>query len=278
MRSGRVAAPAERRPACRLQDPPGRQLPVHRPTLKWALVGRLHGRPAGGLDQLQLCSETTNSLSVAYDGNRLILNDLELRQQFPNAADYPAASPTKPFSVDHMLGSSQVFPGRGTGGGRSCATVKEMKTLRAHGFNQRPRFEQVVGYLERNEPLPLDQPDRTSTWTSWRGGTKATAEPASLRTTWQETPRPAHWQATVRARHLLRNICAARPTALRRQRTSRRLAAAQAFRSQQIVGRPSDVERLLDEAGQRVQEVERGAAQGLRRRGCRCRRAGFSGT
>ena len=28
-------------------------------------------------------SETTNSLSVAYDGNRLILNDLELRQQFP---------------------------------------------------------------------------------------------------------------------------------------------------------------------------------------------------
>ena len=38
-------------------------------------------------------SETTNSLSVAYDGNRLILNDLELRQQFPNAADYPAAPP-----------------------------------------------------------------------------------------------------------------------------------------------------------------------------------------
>ena len=36
-----------------------------------------------------------------------------------------------------------------------------MKTLRA-GFNQRPRFEQVVGYLERNEPL-LDQPDRKAT-------------------------------------------------------------------------------------------------------------------
>ena len=34
-----------------------------------------------------------------------------------------------------------------------------MKTLRAHGF---PRFEQVVGYLERNEPL-LDQPDRKAT-------------------------------------------------------------------------------------------------------------------
>ena len=38
-----------------------------------------------------------------------------------------------------------------------------MKTLRAHGFNQRPRFEQEVGYLERNEPLPLDQPDRKAT-------------------------------------------------------------------------------------------------------------------
>ena len=51
---------------------------------------------------------------------------------------------------------------------------KEMKTLRAHGFNQRPRFEQVVGYLERNEPLPLAsraaRPPRssqaTSTWTT----------------------------------------------------------------------------------------------------------------
>ena len=63
--------------------------------------------------------------------------------------------------------------GRRTCSGRSCATVN-MKTLRAHGFSQRPRFEQVVGYLERNEPLPLDQPDRkpprssraTSTWTT----------------------------------------------------------------------------------------------------------------
>ena len=40
---------------------------------------------------------------------------------------------------------------------------EEMKTLWAHGRNQRPRFEQVVGYLERNEPLPLDQPDRKAT-------------------------------------------------------------------------------------------------------------------
>ena len=60
-------------------------------------------------------SETTNSLSVAYGGNRLILNDLELRQQFPDAADYPAAppaSPAKPFSVDHMLGPSFVSDGQ----------------------------------------------------------------------------------------------------------------------------------------------------------------------
>ena len=48
-------------------------------------------------------SETTNSLSVAYNGNRLIL---ELRQQFPDAADYPAAppaSPTKPFRPELCL-------------------------------------------------------------------------------------------------------------------------------------------------------------------------------
>ena len=90
-------------------------------TLNWALL------PEGAYTGARLAawissnfatatySETMNSLSVAYDGNRLILNDLELRQQFPDAADYPAAppaSPTKPFSVDHMLGpsvSQQVF-------------------------------------------------------------------------------------------------------------------------------------------------------------------------
>ena len=84
-------------------------------TLNWALL------PEGAYTGARLAawissnfatatySETTNSLSVAYDDNRLILNDLELRQQFPDAADYPAAppaSPTKPFSVDHMLGPS----------------------------------------------------------------------------------------------------------------------------------------------------------------------------
>ena len=65
-------------------------------------------------------SETTNSLSVADDGNRLILNDLELQQQFPDAVDYPTsphASPSKPFSIDHMLGPSFV-----SGGSRSSSS------------------------------------------------------------------------------------------------------------------------------------------------------------
>ena len=76
-------------------------------TLNWALL------PEGAYTATATYSETTNSLSVAYDGNRLILNDLELRQQFPNAADYPAAPPpTKPFSVDHMLGPSFVSGGQ----------------------------------------------------------------------------------------------------------------------------------------------------------------------
>ena len=81
-------------------------------TLNWALL------PEGAYTGARLAawissnfatatySETTNSLSVAYDGNRLILNNLELRQQFPDA------SPTKPFSVDHMLGPSFVSGGQ----------------------------------------------------------------------------------------------------------------------------------------------------------------------
>ena len=127
-RPGRVLAPAERRPARRLQDSflstdRGRYLywvDAALGTLNWASL------PEGAHTGPQLAawissnfatatySETTNSLSVAYNGNRLILN-VELRQQFPDAADYPAAppaSPTKPFSVDHMLGPSFVSGGQ----------------------------------------------------------------------------------------------------------------------------------------------------------------------
>ena len=85
----------------------------------------------------------------------------------------------------------------------------------------------------------LDQPDRKATSfstshfyldfvkasalaqrprTRMRGGTKA--EPALLRTTWRETPRPARWPATSRGRLPSRTVCAALQTALRQQRTS----------------------------------------------------------
>ena len=33
--------------------------------------------------------EATNEITAAYDGNRIILNDQELRAEFPNAVDYP---------------------------------------------------------------------------------------------------------------------------------------------------------------------------------------------
>ena len=80
---------------------------------------RLHGLPLAAWISSNFAtatkSETTNSLSIAYDGNRLVLNDLELLQQFPAAVDYPtspAASPSKPFSIDHMLGPSFVSGGQ----------------------------------------------------------------------------------------------------------------------------------------------------------------------
>ena len=60
--------------------------------------------------------ESTNEITVAHDGNRLILNDQELRAQFPGSGSYPAgASPSRPLSINHLLGpsflegSSQIF-------------------------------------------------------------------------------------------------------------------------------------------------------------------------
>ena len=109
-----------------------------------------------------------------------------------------------------------------------------MKTLRAHGFNQRPRFEQVVGYLERNEPL-LDQPDR-----------KATSFVTSHFYLGPQPPAPAAHASASQGRLPLNAL--PRP--------------GQAQPPPQIIGRPSDAERL-DKAGQRAQEVERGAAQAV---------------
>ena len=208
-----------------------------------------------------------------------------------------------------------------------------MKTLRARGFNQRPRFEQVVGYLERNEPLPLDQPDRkaTSFITShfylddfvqssedpnprplqhtplqaipeegFRTPAEATDEDVRLARRYQGGNRFGEDNlAGDPEADALTNNGQGPPSITGRLRSAADgaqaaadlvgagaagLAAVQAFRSQlpqdaaeyvrlnvlprpgpqpqpppQIIGRPSDVERLLDEAGQRAQEVERGA-------------------
>ena len=212
-----------------------------------------------------------------------------------------------------------------------------MKALRAHGFNQRPRFEQVVGYLERNEPL-LDQPDRkaTSFVTShfylddfvqssedpnprplqhtplqaipeegFRTPAEATDEDVRLARRYQgyggtrfveddlagdpeAGALASNGQGPPSITDRLRSTAdGAQAAADLIGAGAAGLAAAQAFRSQlpqdaaeyvrlnvlprpgpaqpppQIIGRPSDVERLLDEAGQRAQEVERGAAQAV---------------
>ena len=199
-----------------------------------------------------------------------------------------------------------------------------MKTLRAHGFSQRPRFEQVVGYLERNEPLPLDQPDRKATTfvtshfylddfvQSSEDPNPQPLQHTPLRAIPEEgfrTPAEATDEDLARMRQgdpetdALTNNGQGPPSITGRLRSAADgaqaaadlvgagaagLAAVQAFRSQlpqdaaecvrlnvlprpgpqpqpppQIIGRPDDVERLLDEAGQRAQEVERGAAQAI---------------
>ena len=222
--------------------------------------------------------------------------------------------------------------------GRSCRAVthKEMKTLRSHGFNQRPRFEQVVGYLERNEPLPLDQPDRKATTfvtshfylddfvQSSEDPNLQPLQHTPLRAIPEEgfrTPAEATDEYLARMRQgggnrfgeddlagdpeadALTNNGQGPPSITGRLRSAADgaqaaadlvgagaagLAAVQAFRSQlpqdaaeyvrmnvlprpgpqpqpppQIIGRPDDVERLLDEVGQRAQEAERGAAQAI---------------
>ena len=108
---------AERRPAGR------RQLPVERPgplpllgrrrawgsELGAAAGRRLHGRPAGRLATATY-SKTTNSLSVAYDGNRLILNDLELQQQFPDAVrPEPEEAPRPSERATRMLERQSAY-------------------------------------------------------------------------------------------------------------------------------------------------------------------------
>ena len=109
----------------------------------------------------------------SYDLQPLLLKRLQRLAWRAQAGPRGAAAPGRCEPADGgraPSGTSAALrarraQGRRTRSGRSCRAVthKEMKTLRSHGFNQRPRFEQVAGYLERNEPLPLDQPDRKAT-------------------------------------------------------------------------------------------------------------------
>ena len=194
-----------------------------------------------------------------------------------------------------------------------------MKTLRAHGFNQRPRFEQVVGYsrtaghLVRHKPLlpgrfrTVQQgPQPSAPGAHASAGNSRGRLPHSRTTTDEDVRLARRLQGYGGTRFVEDNLAGPRgqqrsgaalhhgPSAQhcrrrsggsgphrRRRSGACRLAAAQAFRSQlpqvraperrpgqaqpppQIIGRPSDVERLLDEAGQRAQEVERGAAQAV---------------
>eukprot|EP00439_Symbiodinium_sp_Y106_P008815 s13103_g1.t1 len=53
--------------------------------------------------------EATNEIGVAYDGNRRILNDYEIRSLFPGTGSYPAgATPSRPLSINHLLGPSFI--------------------------------------------------------------------------------------------------------------------------------------------------------------------------
>ena len=84
-------------------------------TLNWAVL------PVGAYTGARLASwissnyasatyvEQTNEIGVAYDGNRRILNDAEIRSLFPGTGSYPAgATPSRPLSINHLLGPSFI--------------------------------------------------------------------------------------------------------------------------------------------------------------------------
>ena len=119
-------------------------------TLNWALL------PEGAHTGARLAAwissnfatatygETTNSLSVASDGNRLILNDLELRQQFPDAADYPSAPAHRlaPHAeLSHLLGGDAKA---------SPVVAQHGVEVRAHLLHaQLQQLGQLPGHAER---------------------------------------------------------------------------------------------------------------------------------
>ena len=111
-RPRRVPAPAERRPAGRLQDPPGRQLSVDCPlclygvdaalgTLNWAYTGARLAAWISSNFATATYSKTTNSLSVAYDGNP---------PRRPPLRPSPSAWTT--LGPSFVSGRQQVFSGR----------------------------------------------------------------------------------------------------------------------------------------------------------------------
>ena len=88
-------------------------------TLNWATlpVGAYTGTRLAAWISSNFATATyvaeTNEIQVAYDGNRRVLNDYEIRSQFPGTGSYPAgATPSKPFSINHLLGPSSTAPCR----------------------------------------------------------------------------------------------------------------------------------------------------------------------
>ena len=84
-------------------------------TLNWATlpVGAYTGARLAAWISSNYASATyveqTNEIGVAYDGNRRILNDQELRSLFPGSGSYPAgATPNRPLSINHLLGPSFI--------------------------------------------------------------------------------------------------------------------------------------------------------------------------
>ena len=84
-------------------------------TLNWATlpVGAYTGTRLAAWISSNYAAATyvaeTNEIQVAYDGNRRVLNDSELRDRFPGTGSYPAgASPSRPQSISHLLGPSFI--------------------------------------------------------------------------------------------------------------------------------------------------------------------------
>ena len=84
-------------------------------TLNWATlpVGAYTGTRLAAWISSNYAAATyvaeTNEIQIAYDGNRRVLNDYELRSQFPGAGSYPAgATPSRPLSINHLLGPSFI--------------------------------------------------------------------------------------------------------------------------------------------------------------------------